>query len=207
MYNCKYNDCGWCCNSDSVHVKCIGLFKCKGEETTMSQNKELSLSEQVKQLEQQLQEKTETLANLKKQLKQENKRLFGFVPQVGSNETFYTLDIDGSNLCTAYEDQAFSPKPHTYTGLMWETESEAQEFANAMNTFMELRVQPECVEPQWNSFTINYYCDEVDITNVTRGYNSLVPWFSSHKEAKAIRERFGDERLIQMFQVLQGIKD
>ncbi|MBV1930041.1 MAG: hypothetical protein KUG81_11080 [Gammaproteobacteria bacterium] len=171
---------------------------------------------QLETLEQTIKNAQETLEKAQQeveQLKQKKKQSitsFGFTPEPQSSEIYY--DLTHESILSKGQFKADSANAN-YSGdnynykLQWETEQEAQDFADALNVFMELRAQPGVV-----SFVNgdSQYCINIDggIIGIATYYyiSTLSPCFETEVLAKAAILNLGKDRIKKAFEVLCGIK-
>ncbi len=159
------------------------------------------------------------LAILKAEVEQEekaNERVFGFIPEAGSGEPYYITDAGAYGVFGSYELCANYANQEKYVGLMFRTEEEAGDYADALNVINELRV---CKGVKaFESGGINYAisCDvqanKIEIYQPVFFEVLVSPAFKSEEYAQqalrflATEDLTGEERFKKACKTLQGIK-
>jgi len=102
-----------------------------------------------------------------------------------------------------------------YAKNVFETESHAQQFADALNTMAELRetsVLPvDGVEQYTLSLSFNkkgqYWLISYSVRYMKGKLYSPLPYYATWAEAEELLRKVGDERIIKMLKVFKGIYD
>lgn len=150
----------------------------------------------------------------KEETEKKQERVFGFLPEAGSGKSYYGLIATGSSvgfgLFQPNLKHAICGGTNNYKGLFWKTEQEAQSFADAMNTFLELRTLEgvkgfEVAKPNW-VISINHTLTRFTANNELYGCDFLSPAFKTEDLAEQAIQTIGEGRLKHMFKVLSGME-
>lgn len=144
---------------------------------------------------------------LKKDIASEKERVFGIKVEGGSDkeyfipEPYHKLNI-GKYLANCEE--------HRHYDLpLFATAKEAEEFSEALHTFLRLRTMEGVVAEKLN--VPQYYINLNEkgcgfyIERWWNGCNQMSPTFKDRQSALNVIDTIGEDKLIKMFEVLGGI--
>ena len=176
--------------------------------------------EQIKQLKEQVENLRKTICTLEEELstpKINKERVFGFLPEAGNTDDgYYVLDCsdkqtNGRGMLATYYYDCTDLVQENYKGLFWKTSTEANNFAKAINTFLELRTLEGVVpfEAGVENYTISNRVGSTGVDILVQTLSSqnseLSPCFSSKELGEQAIRTIGEDQLRHMFNTLSGI--
>ena len=131
-----------------------------------------------------------------------NTGVFTHKPAAGT--TWFKVRELSCGICSVTNTQEAN-----YEGICFKTPSQAAEYAKAMQTFTQLRLQSEVVHAEFEAqHTIMYSrTDGVEVGACEYYKHQMCPVFATAEDATAVMHRIGVHKLRQMFRVLGGFED